>query len=207
MNTRPLVITLFAVLLAGCGQVAKGGGVLVRNFGDDAALIASRNGGKIARTAQRYVAEQAQWSDDAALYWVRRYGDDALLASQSLDDSALILLYRSGRLSPVQGELVTLLREDAKLSESQSLLFLQTVCAVADFVDYYGVYPSQSSAQDYAEKVAAESGTPLASLTDFGEAAVNLAEEVIESDGNYSRQEMAGFLFKGLCLVSDGAGN
>lgn len=209
MNTRTLVICLLAVLLAGCASAARNvanqGDDVVRLIGDDIARIASNNGDEIARTAQQYaddVPRQAQYSDEAARYW-----DDVLRSSQSVDDQARLLLYRSENLSPLQADFVTWLRSEANLSESESLLYLQTVCSVANYVQYYNEYPSQSSTQFYAEQVAGQNGILLFSIADFAESVLNFTAGLIENNGTYSRQEAASLLFEGLCLISDAAGN
>jgi len=205
MKTRLLHISLLVVLMAGCApaarSVANQADDAVRLIGDDVARFATKYGDDVARTSQQYadeVGHQAQYSDDALRYW-----DEIIRSSQSLDESAFILLYRSENLSPLQANFVTWLRAEANLSENESLLYLQAVCSVANYVQFYNDYPSTSSTQSYVEQVAEENGILIFSIADFTEAVLSYTAGLIEGDGSYSRQEGASLLFEGLCLVSD----
>jgi hypothetical protein len=201
MNIRILAIGLLVILLAGCASAVQQADEVVRVIGDDVLRIVSRNGDEIAQTARQYtddVSHQVQHLDEATRYW-----DDVNLASRAVDDSAQVLLYQSQRLSPLQDDVIRSLRDEADLSENEALLYLQTVCAVTEYVKIYNEYPETASAQIYAERVAARNGIDVFAIADFAESAIQFVSGLIEEDPNYTRQDVAGFLFEALCLISD----
>ena len=198
MKTRLLSVSLLVVLLVGCAPAADD---VVRLIGDDIARFATKYGDEVARTSQQYaddVGRQTQYSDEAVRYW-----DDVIRSSQSFDEGSLRLLYQSDNLSPLQDDFVRWLRAEANLSENESLLYLQSVCSVANYVQFYNEYPSKSSTQFYVEQVAEQNGILIFSIADFTESVLSYAAWLIEGDGSYSQQEGATLLFEGLCLVSD----
>jgi hypothetical protein len=205
MKTRLLNISLLVVLLVGCAPAARSvsnqADDAVRLFGDDIARFATKYGDDVARTSQQYaddVGRQTQYSDEALRYW-----DEVIRSSQLFDEGSLRLLYQNDNLSPLQDDFVRWLRAEANLSENESLLYLQSVCSIANYVQFYIDYPSKSYTQFYVEQVAAENGILIFSIADFSESALSYTTWLIEGDGSYSRQEGASLLFEGLCLVSD----
>ena len=205
MKPRSLLLSLFVVLLVGCASVGRTvvneGDDAVRLIGDDILRLISKNGDEIAQTSQQYahsVGSQAQYSDEAIRYW-----DDVIRSSQTFDENALALLYRPGNLTPLQDNFVTSLQTGTTLSRNESLLYMQEVCYVANYVQYFNQYPSQSSAQFYVEQVAEHNGILIFSIGDFTESALKYATWLIQGDGSYSQQDGAKLLFDGLCLVSD----
>jgi hypothetical protein len=205
MKTRSLCISLLTILCVGCAPAAKSvanqADDAVRLIGDDIARLATKYGDDVARTSQQYaddVGRQTQYSDEALSYW-----DDVIRSSQSFDDDALRLLYQRENLSPLQDDFVSWLRAEANLSESESLLYMQSVCSVANYVQFYNEYPSKSFTQFYIEQVAEQNGILIFSIADFTESVLDLTAWLIEGDGSYSQQEGASLLFQGLCLVSD----
>lgn len=200
MKTRALAISFICIWAASCGAAVRHGDEVIRTIGDEILLIASRNGDEIARTAEEYaddVFRQTQYYDEAAHYW-----DDVTLTSRALDENARVLLYPTYRHSPLQADFVEALQTEAGLSENQAVLYLQTMCAVADYVEFYAEYPSTSYAQFYAEQIAEENGILIFSISDFAESVVSLTEAIIEENYAYTRQEAAAILFEGFCLVS-----
>ncbi len=208
MKTRSLNFILLIVLLAGCTpavkSVANQADDVGRLFGDDIARFVTKYGDDVARTSQQYaddIGRQAQYSDKALRYW-----DDVIRSSQSVDEAAS-LLYRSDNLSPLQDDFVRWFRAEANRSEDEALLYLQSVCSVANYVQFYNEYPSKSSTQLYVEQVAEKNGILIFSAAEFAEAAISSTAALVEGDGSYSQQEGAYLLFQGLCLVSDVMGN
>lgn len=204
MKTRILNFSLLVILLIGCTpatrSIANQADDVVR-LSDDVARFFTNYGDDIARTSQQYaddVGRQTQYSDDVVRYW-----DDVLRSSQSFDEGSFRLLYESDNLSPLQDDFAKWLRAEANLSENESLLYLQSVCSVANYVKSYNAYPSKSSTQIYIEQVAEKNSILIFSIADFTESVLKYTAWQIDGYGSYSQQEGASLLFQGLCLVSD----
>jgi hypothetical protein len=204
MKTGVFLISVLIVLSVGCAPaartVANEADDAVRLIGDDVARFASKYGDDIARTSQEYaddVGRQTQYSDEAVRYW-----EETLLSSQTLEKSSLVLLYQDQNLTPLQANFVKWLREETILTDKESLLYLQTVCSITDYVQFYNKYPSKSATQFYVEQVAAENHILVFQITDFTESAINYTYWLITGEGSYSQQDGASLLFQGLCLVS-----
>ena len=205
MKFRVFLISVLVLVSVGCSTVgrvvANEGDDAVRLIGQDVERLASKYGDDIVRTSQEYaddVGRQSQYSDDAVRYW-----NQVLRSSQSLEKSTLVLLYEDRNLTPLQANFVKWLREETILTDKESLLYLQTVCSIADYVQFYNEYPSKSATQFYVEQVAAENGILVFQIADFTESALNYTGWLIRGDGSYSQQEGASLLFQGLCLVSE----
>ena len=207
MKTRLFLISVVVVLSVGCstaGRVVESEGANVtRLIGEDIAQVASKYGDDIVRTSQEYaddVGREAQYSDEAL-----RYRDEVLRSSssQSLEKSALVLLYEDRSLTPLQSNFVRWLREATILTDKESLLYLQTVCSIADYLQYYNEYPTNSATQFYVEQVAEENGILVFQIADFTDSALRYTTALVNGDGSYSQQEGASIIFQGLCLVSD----
>jgi hypothetical protein len=207
MKTRLFLIIVLMVLSVGCATakqvVVNEGDDVVRLIGRDIERLASEYGDDVVRTSQEYaddVGRETQYSDEAVQYW-----DDVLRSSssQTVEKSTSVLLYRDRNLSPLQANLVNRLRENSILTDEEALLFLQTVCSIADYVQYYNDYPDTSATQFYVEQVAAENGILVFQIADFTDSAITYTTSLINGTHTYSQQEGARIIFEGLCLVSD----